>query len=334
MSGTKPRLHKRVPLNQSALYAIRSKRRLSKILLEKESLLDWLSSKNENYNVFEDNGRTIQNPKPHLKRIHSRFAFLLGQIDTPDYLHSAVKKRSYITNAEGHSVSKSSVKTDIRKFYPSARSAEVFRFLIEDLRWERDVAACATKILCYNNHLPTGGNASPILSFWAYKPLFDAISEVSLGIDCKFSLYVDDITLTGELANPSLLFEVRKLIGAHRLKAHKSKYFPAGTAKVITGAAQTINGLKLPYSREMKIWEVRAELALSASDKESLELYKPLIGRLYEAAQIDRDRWKREAESAVIEFKEVEQRHLSRPFVTPSATPLVESEGDDGSDPW
>jgi len=143
---------------------------------------------------------------------------LLSQIETPEYLHSAVKGRSYITNAYDHGASVGAIKLDVQKFYPNARSAEVFRFLCEELLWRRDVAGLGKALLTCRGHLPTGGNASPLLSFWAYKPMFDALAQLAELNGCVFTVYVDDMTMTGQLACRRLLHQARQILGLWRLK--------------------------------------------------------------------------------------------------------------------
>src|ERR1022692_2970270 len=87
-----PKDRKRVAINQSALFKITSAGMLGKVLLAEPALLRTLS-KSDNYLRFEKAGRHIEEPKPTLKRIHRRFADLLGQLEIPSYLHSAIKRR-------------------------------------------------------------------------------------------------------------------------------------------------------------------------------------------------------------------------------------------------
>jgi RNA-directed DNA polymerase len=109
--------HKRVPLKGSALFRLTSPRRLAEILLVPRSTLERLVNwGGANYLVRPDrkSGRIIEEPKARLKLIHQRFGRLLAQIETPDYLHSGVKGRSYITNANAHTADKPCIKLDIK----------------------------------------------------------------------------------------------------------------------------------------------------------------------------------------------------------------------------
>lgn len=325
---------KRVSVRDSALFRVRSFRRLSKLLQCEESLLRHLASKDDNYMEFDiKTGRWIEDPKPALKKIHSRFAKLLAQIETPDYLHSAVKGSSYITNAAKHTAFSPSVKIDLKKFYISARSAEVFRFLTDVLEWERDVAGLTVKLLCCRGHLPTGGNASPILSFWAYKPLFDEVNQIALDAECEFSLYVDDMTITGSLACRRLMHRVRSVVGQHRQRAHKLHFFPRGQAKVITGVAQTVAGPRLPHKRHMKIRALNQEYRAAVTDAKRLVILQALIGRLCEAVEVDRQTWQQPAAMAIRERRKLNNRLMRRGVTTAPAADVIV--GDHGAaQPW
>lgn len=68
--------------------------------------LEALAKDEGNYRIFdiEQNGkkRFIQEPKPPLQQIHARIHSLLCRIETPDYLYSAIKGWSYVSNARAH----------------------------------------------------------------------------------------------------------------------------------------------------------------------------------------------------------------------------------------
>jgi RNA-directed DNA polymerase len=108
----------RHPLNQSRFYKVKSLVQLSEILKLSKDNLKYITRDKENYIRFvTKGGRDVQWPKPILRRAQRRAAQLLSRIETPDFLHSAKRGRSYITNARQHSPIQPSVKLDIRKFF-------------------------------------------------------------------------------------------------------------------------------------------------------------------------------------------------------------------------
>ncbi len=282
--------HKRVPVRASALFKLTSPRRLAEILLVPRSTLERLvNAGDSNYLVRPDrkSGRIIEEPKPQLKLIHQRFARLLAQIETPDYLHSGVKGRSYITNANAHGADHSCIKLDIKKFYPSSSSHYVQRFFEEVLEYPPDMASRAKRLLTYDGHLPTGGNASTILSFWAYKPMFDEIEALAKQHQCDFTLYVDDMSITGVFANRKCQQEARRIISRYALRAHKAKAFSPGQPRVLTGIAKTRRGREVPHRRAKGIATLEQEVASAPTAADKLKLLPSLIGKLSEASIVD-----------------------------------------------
>src|SRR5215216_2031334 len=92
--------HKFYLLDQSPLYKVKSKAQVADILKTDCKTISYLLSSHENYiRLKTEQGRDLQWPKPSLRRIQQRAANLLGRIETPQFLHSAKRGRSYITNA-------------------------------------------------------------------------------------------------------------------------------------------------------------------------------------------------------------------------------------------
>jgi RNA-directed DNA polymerase len=282
--------NKRIPIAGSALYRITSPRRLANILLISRDTLERLvDAGDDNYLVRQDrkSGRIIEEPKPALKSVQKRFSRLLAQIETPDYLHSGVKGRSYQTNASAHLVENVCIKLDIRKFFPSVSSHYVQLFFECVLEYPPDVASRAKQLLTYGGHLPTGGNASTILSFWAYKPMFDEINELTRQENSTFTLYVDDISITGVVASRKIQHKVRKIINRYKLRAHKAKLFAPGQTRILTGVAITNKGKQLPYRRAKNISILEQQESLTSNDTQKLEILSALIGKLSEASTIN-----------------------------------------------
>lgn len=281
---------KRVSLHGSALFRLTSPARLAHILCISPGQLGYLVRNAEcNYLVRTDrkSGRLIEEPKALLKQLHARVARLLQQIETPEYLHSGVRRRSYVTNASEHQAEESAIKLDVKKFFPSARAAAVHAFFHEVMEYPSDVASRMTKLLTIGGHLPTGGNASCILSFWAYKPMFDEIAVLAESQGCAFTLYVDDMTITGKFATRAMQQAARQIVGRYHLRAHKNKVFAPRQPRVITGVAVTPRGRELPNRRAKAIDLASNAISSVTDDSAKLELLPTLIGRVSEATEID-----------------------------------------------
>lgn len=284
--------------NQSILYKVTSPQMLAKRLLMSREELDALLADADPYKRWIDkkSGRAIQEPRPRLAKVHRRVATLLASIETPAYLHSAKKGRSYISNAAAHSVEDGCVKIDVRRFYPSTRVQAVYHFFLDRMACAADVAGTLAKLLTVDGHLPTGSSASPIVSYFAYEDLFDELSALAESVGCKVTVYIDDIVFAGAGATRRLLFEARKAIGKRHLHGHKTKLFRPGQPRIITGVAVTNNGLRLPNRRQMRIAEDQKLFDDLPLGCEKLLVAQRLTGRLFEASQIDAG-WRARAEA-------------------------------------
>src|SRR5690606_31993963 len=123
--------------------------------------------------------------KKHQRRIHE----LLMRIKPPDYLFSPALGRSNIDNARFHANSKVVVTLDIRRFFPSTRASRVFCFFRDGLMCSPDVSGLLTEICTKDGALPTGGPVSPIMAFYAYKPMWEEIKSLCDQEGCIFSVY-------------------------------------------------------------------------------------------------------------------------------------------------
>lgn len=280
---------KRHPMDQSQLYKVTSPAELAKRLGVNLADLEDLANRTDNYKRFKvgEKKRSVQEPKEHLKSLHSKVMRWLSRVDTPPYLHSAVRGRSYITNAKTHSANSNLVKVDIRSFFQSVSTHAVYLFFAKTMKCRNDAAMLMAKLLTVDGHLPTGSPVSPIISYFAHKQMFDQIAELAENMDLSFTVYVDDMCLSGEKAVRATLFEVRGIIARHGLKSHKCRYFPPGVSRVVTGNALTVKGVRLPNRRHLKIKEAFEDLATMPDGPARDKAVNSLRSRLYEAAQLE-----------------------------------------------
>ncbi len=278
------------------LCAVTSKKDLARRLSTNESpitveQLIVLAGDAGNYRLFDAKaagGRAIQEPKRALQRLHKRIHKLLSRIETPEYLHSARKGKSYLTNARSHDQNAATVKIDVKKFFQSVPRVAIYRFFCETMKCRSDVAGLLADLLTYDGKLPTGSSASPIISYYAFKPMFDALHQLAEERQLKMTCYVDDITFSGAKSNRATLLEAHKIIAEYRLRSHKMKVFSARQPKVITGVCNTASGERVPNRLHLKISNGFDQLREAKSDEEKLKALRPLLGRLEAASQIDK----------------------------------------------
>jgi predicted ATP-grasp superfamily ATP-dependent carboligase len=179
------------------------------------------------------------------------------------------------------------IKIDVKQFFPSVPQYKVMHFFRDVLECGPDVAGLLANLVCYDGRLATGSSASPIISYYANKQMFDQIEQIAAQNELKLTCYVDDLTLSGPKASRRVLHDVRRIIMRTGLRTHKGKYFEGKGPKLVTGVMVGLSGLYLPFSRRGKI---RADeiLARETGDPaERAKVLRRLVSRLYEASQLD-----------------------------------------------
>jgi len=284
---------KKYPLEKSPLYKLSSKKKLAELIgIDYKELSNFKGSLlPTQYNIFTDRKtlRFITEPVDDLLEIHKKLLKLLVRIVPPDYIHSATRKRSYKTNAEAHINSRNIIKIDIKKFFPSVKFHYIHNFFLNTLECSPDIATilarlCTVKTKKHGVHLPTGSCISPILSFLANQRLFESVKNRCEEIGCTFTLYVDDITVSGKHASRALLTSIAQIIFNHGYGYHKFKIYHAVPAKV-TGLIIDNGKLAIPHMRAKKIRELVEVLEVTVDNRP--KILSSLVGRLSEAEQIN-----------------------------------------------
>lgn len=280
------------PLQQCRLFNITSPEALSHRLGVPLKTLEGLAEREDNYSVRQERKRsggkrTIEEPKPHLQAIHGRIHALLSRIELPDFVHSVRKGRSYITNAASHVGARSMIKLDVQQFYRRARSGAVFSFWENKMRCRRDVAGLLTRLVTYDGHLPTGSKSSPIISYWAYEPMFSEIHLLASTAGLRMTLYVDDMVVSGDGAHKGVLRSVAHIVSKHGLRSHKHKHFEGTSPHAVTGVLSGKDRLIVPQGRHMKIKDAWIAYHLQQTSDGKLQVMNRLCSMLHEIAQID-----------------------------------------------
>lgn len=213
----------RYAVSSSHLYGLTSHTRLAEVLYWAGTTgqLRTFCRRPDNYSRYIDKSkpgkdRLIEAPAIRLKAFQSRLLDLLSRIELPDYLHSARIGRSYLSNSATHcDANGCTITMDIDSFYQSVTLQRIARFFERELRCASDVAETLAHLLCCDGHLATGSPASPLVSFWAYMEVFDAIDRRVTARDGVFTLYIDDMGITGKgFGHTDVVWVKRLLRGA------------------------------------------------------------------------------------------------------------------------
>ena len=277
------------PISQSPFYRLRSRKKLASLYNKNLREIESLIARDDNYRIFmlKSTNRRIEWPKPALEQLHYRTLSLLQKIKAPEYLHSGIPNRSYITNASCHKGHFSTIKLDISKFYPSTNGTHIFGGLRKQFSCSEDVAGLITKMCTYDGHLPTGSCVSQILGFYAHKQMFDEIWSYCKEKNFVMTCYVDDITITGDKVGLNTIRAVGHIIRQRGLNFHKEHYFPAGKPKIITGVVVHGPEIRVPNRRQLIIHDSLLEMRANIPSQQLYKKMDRLLGRLNSAAEVE-----------------------------------------------
>jgi hypothetical protein len=274
---------KNYDFKQSPLYALKSKKKLASLfnltLDQLKSLLKsgLIYSEYERIDPDSSKKRFVEEPRGRLKSLQSRLDLLLSRIESPDFLHSPAKKRSQLTNANVHRNSSAMMKLDIASYFPSTPSRRIFYFFHKILNCSHDVAAILTTLSTHNNHLPTGSPSSPRLAYFAYMEMWEDIYEMVSSLGYLITVYIDDITISGNQVSDSLLWSIKRKIYASGLKYHKQKIYYSQPFEV-TGVIISKQRTLVPNRHLKKIHQLEIKMRQTSDLQERERLSRKLQG--------------------------------------------------------
>ena len=275
----------RYDINQSPLFKLNSKKRLAEILRCDLSRLKSLRN-DANYSVYpiEECGKTriISKPLADLDRVQTKIATYLCRINPPNYLHSGIKGKSNISNAKVHCGQHPVLKTDLVSFFTSTSKDMVFSFFYRKMKCQPDIAELLSKICTYKEHIPTGSSLSMILAYYANHRMFDELGKVSNEKGITFSVFVDDLTFSGEKVNTHFKRQVKKIVRKHNHKLHhkKTRIYGANDAKLITGCIIKGNDLRSRNKDHKKAYDLMADYEDEENSWEKKHIKNSLLGIL------------------------------------------------------
>lgn len=279
-------------LQECVFYKLTSKKRLEKILFSSIQELKLLSD-DRNYILFYEKSdinkkRLIEKPNEKLDIVHTRIASLISRIIQPQYMHSGLKDKSYISNASSHLGKKPVLTTDIKSFFPSTTRLKVFNFFHKKLRCSSDIANLLSHLCTVNNHIPTGSRISMPLAYWANADMFNNLYAISCANGNIMTAYVDDVTFSGEKVNAKFLNSAKRIIASESHIMHPTKTILYGSMQIkkITGVIISSDELKVPNSLHNKIHS-DMEAWKHSDNKNDTGIADRLLGRVYAAANID-----------------------------------------------
>ncbi len=200
-------------------------------------------SKYTKFTIPKKNGgkRTIFAPSSGIMEIQKRLSKILLEIyPSKSCVHGFTKSKSILTNAKQHLRRKHLVNIDLKNFFPTINFGRVQGiFKAYPFHFNYDMATTLAQICCYRRKLPQGAPTSPIISNFVCRKLDNQLMKFCIELNCTYSRYADDITIS---TNQKIL---PKAIGVFNLNGFK---LSKKIISIITQNDFLINNLKVRYS--------------------------------------------------------------------------------------
>jgi hypothetical protein len=230
--------------------------------------------------------RIIQEPRGAYRSIHAYVGRTLSRIEPPDFLFCPVRQRSYVGNAAKHIKAKEIRTLDIHAYFPSTPRHRVYWFFHKVMRCSPDVASILAQLLTVEGHLATGSTVSPILSFFAFLDMWLTIAQIAKGAGCVLTVYMDDVTLSGDSVPDRVVWAIRKQIHGRGLSYHKEHRYSSGKGEV-TGTLIDHGRLCVPNRQRKKAHDTRIALKVTTDPTETIRLNSVLRGLRSQRRQVE-----------------------------------------------
>lgn len=278
-------------LQDSPIYKLQSKKKLAKLLFTSVTALRGMTDKSiPHYEYWEEKKtdgsmRPLCRPHEGLDKVQSRIAYLLACIETPDYVHAPVPRKTYVTNAAAHRGSRAFCLMDIESFYSSCREDKVLAFFHHQMQCSLDVAVLLARLCCDKGSLPQGSSSSPILSYWTYSEMWNAIYKIANDAGNIFTLYIDDLTASGNIVLRKTIWKIQQQIHKHDLSIKTKKTRWAIDKPVdVTGVIVSQAGMRLPNKQHKKLAQAISEFSKPGGNRKHKT--NVLRGRRAQAEQV------------------------------------------------
>lgn len=224
--------------------------------------------------------REVNATKKELKQIQKRiYKLLIASIKLPDYAFGGIPKRDNISNAKYHQGNKYVFTTDLKSFFPSISHTQVFNVFIEH-GFSPSVSRILTQLITYKYQVPQGVPTSTFIANLVFKKTGDKILDFARQNNIKFSIFVDDITLSSKVDFKDKIPNILDILKKDGYKISYQKTFYKTKNPIITGVVCQNNLIKLPNNtyKRLKRYQLKQQTDSTFSDKyNGLKLYKDRV---------------------------------------------------------
>lgn len=269
------RTGERYPLDRSPLAQNPSQRDLAMLVKETKADLNTLATPNykEQFLVrrtIETNGKTrnLIYPEGRLRAVHERLKFHLSKIVQPSYLMSPRKGRAQRDNAGAHLEAVQYLTLDLKQFYPSTTRQMIRNSLVAQFGLQADVAGLIAHLATADDRACFGSPLTPVLASIVHRPMFDLIAERCDADGLIYTVWVDDLTISGPQITGQVRSDVRGIVAQSGLRSHKLRSQTGNHPVFITGVGVVGANLIVPKRIELRSKELWSEFKASQTFEE------------------------------------------------------------------
>lgn len=212
--------------------------------------------------------RLLVYPVSRLRAVHERLKFHFSKITQPSYLMSPRIGKAQRDNAAAHLAAAEYLTLDLRQFYPSTTRAMIRNSLMSQFRMAADVAGMIAHLATADDRACFGSPLTPVLASIVHRPMFDEIADLCACYDLSYTVWVDDLTISGARVPGEFRRKVREIISNHGLRSHKLRFRTGNRVVFITGVGVVGSLLVVPRRMELRSKELWDDLHSSETFNE------------------------------------------------------------------
>lgn len=224
--------------------------------------------------------RDLAYPEGRLRAVHERLKFHLNKVKQPSYLFSPRRNRGQRDNAALHLDQDQYLTLDLKQFYPSTSDRMVRRWFCEHLGMYDDVAGLLTHLCTVDGKVSFGSPLTPVLCSLIHRPMFDQIAAICEARGLRYSVWVDDLTISGRFVPGEVLNQIRAVVRAAGLKSHRIVYRCGNRPVFITGIGVVGPKLVAPNSLNLRIRDCWADYHAAVTSDERNSICQRLLSHL------------------------------------------------------
>ncbi|MFN7310515.1 MAG: reverse transcriptase family protein [Vampirovibrionales bacterium] len=201
------------------------------------------------FHILKPNGakRKITKFSHQAKYAQTLLNNILDKIESPSYRYCRKKQDGVgydnIHNAKHHSKSRKAITLDLENFFPNTTKSEIIKFFQEFSIFRNTLSTeeieSIIRFTCCESGigLAQGSRCSSNLAFWTNYKMFNGLYNLAQKNNLLFTVYVDDITFSGDEIPAKFIIEVKKSVRmyGHRIKDSKTHYSSRKKGINITG---------------------------------------------------------------------------------------------------